>query len=305
VSDPQHPDEANLSKRERQKLRRQQKMQQEQAAAKAARAKRGVATVVVAALVLGGIGLWGANWWGDRQERARQIEFASENLEALGCTPVEEQPIIPSQHLSGQELASSPPDALYPDRPTTSGRHLGGVAASGFFDKVVDERLLVHNLEHGYINIFFAEDASDDEVADIEEFVNEQIAARTEKIIATRWKADMPGDARFALTAWGARQTCEQWDRGVALAFIDSYHYLAGTAPEKNVQPHRVGMSGVADPNETEGDVLFPPLGSPEDGDGDIEDVMEQPEGSEETPDAEDGAEDAADDAPEEDEAES
>jgi hypothetical protein len=238
-----------------------------------------VATFAVAAVVLGALGLWGANWWGDRQERSQQIEFAQENLDALGCTPIEEQPILPSQHLSGEELVANPPDVLYPDRPTTSGRHLGGVVQSGFFDKVVDERILVHNLEHGYVNIFFTDDASEEEVADIEAFVNEQLDSRVEKIIASRWKADMPGNANIAFTGWGGRQLCEQWDRGVALAFIDEYHYLASTAPERNAQPHRGGTGGGSDPNETEGDMLFPPLGQPDE--GEIGDVMETPPGDE------------------------
>jgi hypothetical protein len=292
VSDELQPGEEQMSKRERQKARRQQKLEAERAAAKSQKAKKGLATTLVAALVLGALGIWGFTTWSERQQRNERIEMARANLDQLGCTEVEEQPVMPSSHLSGAELASNPPDAIYPDRPTTSGRHIGGVAMSGAFDKVVDERLLVHNLEHGYINIFVHQDVDDEGWQEVADFVDDQLSSMTEKVIATRWKADMPGEAQFALTAWGARQLCEQWDRGIAEAFIDEYHYLEGTAPERTIQPHLGGnRGGGTDPDENEGDLLFPPLGEP--ADGDVEDVMEEPE--ENVEEGEDGPREDAD----------
>jgi hypothetical protein len=211
------------------------------------------------------------------QDRANRIAEARENLGALGCTEVEEIPVADSPHLDGAQLAGNPPEAIYPDRPTTSGPHLANVAQSGFYDKVVDERLLVHNLEHGYVHIYFDEDAPEEDVAEIEEFVEGLISGNTQKVIASRWKADLPGDANYALTAWGARQTCEQWDQGVAEAFIAEHHYLEGTAPERTIQPHLGGTGSGIDPDEEDGDLLFPPLG--EGDEVDVEDAMEEPEG--------------------------
>jgi hypothetical protein len=273
-------DDQNLSKRERQKQRRQQRLEMEAAAARKDRTKRTVATFAVVALVVGALGVWGVGAWQDRAERRQAIEEARANLEALGCTQVEEQPVLPSQHLSGNELASNPPETLYPDRPTTSGRHLGGVATSGAFDKVVDERLLVHNLEHGYVSIYVSQDVPDEEWQQVADFVTGEIDGGTEKIIASRWKAEMPNDASFSFNAWGARQVCEQWDRGVALAFLSEWHYLEGNAPERTIQPHRGGnRGGGQDPDEVEGDLLFPPLGEPPAEEG-VEDVMTEPEGN-------------------------
>lgn len=276
MSDEQLPDEANLSKRERQKLRRQQRLAAEQQAAKQARTRRTIATGLVVALVVGAIGLFGANWWMERQEEQQLIADAQARLAELGCTEVEEQTPVPSPHL-GQNLPASPPDAVYPDRPATSGPHIGNVVRSGFYDKVVDERLLVHNLEHGYVTIYVAEDADPEDVADIEAFVAEQIDSGTEKVIAARWLGELPDGARYAFTAWGARQVCEQWDRGIVLAFLRDYHYLEGTSPEKSVQPH---LDNGIDPDAEEGDLLLPPLGEPSD--VSTEDAMEEPEGVEE-----------------------
>jgi hypothetical protein len=278
VADEQLPDEANLSKRERQKLRRQQRLAAEQQAAKQARTRRTIATGLVVALALGALGLFGANWWMERQEQQQLIADAQSRLAELGCTEVQEQPTVPSPHL-GQELPSSPPDVIYPDRPATSGPHIGQVVRSGFYDKAVDERLLVHNMEHGYVSIYYAADADAEDIADIEAFVEEQIDDGTEKVIGARWQGDLPDGASHAIVAWGARQLCEQWDRGIALAFLGDYHYLEGDAPEKSLRPH-LADSGAIDPDAEEGDLLLPPLGEPSD--VSTEDVMEEPEGVEE-----------------------
>lgn len=293
MSDEHLPDEANLSKRERQKLRRQRRLEAEQQAAKQAKAKRSIATILVVVLVLGALGLLAGNWWMDRQERAELIREAEGRLEELGCTPIQEQPPGQSPHLSGEQLVSSPPDIVYPDRPATSGPHIGNFVQSGFYDKVIDERLLVHNMEHGYANIAWSPDADPADVADIEEFAVDQIDSGTEKIVASRWDGDLPDGARYAFTAWGARQLCEQWDRGIALRFLDEFHYLEGDAPEKTIRPH---IDTGIDPDDEDGDLLLPPLG--DELDADPEDAMEQGEDIDE----EAGAEDAEDEEPTEEE---
>jgi hypothetical protein len=261
VSDAQQPDA--MSKRERQKARRQERLAAEAQAARSQKTKKGLVTGLVLALVVGALGFAGFSAFTDRADRNERIAAAQARLGDLGCTEVEEIPPGPSQHLAGNELVANPPDVLYADRPTTSGRHLGDFVQSGFFDKVIDERLLVHNLEHGYVTIFFDEEAPQADVDDIRDFVDGLVGGNTQKIIASRWKAELPNDGNFAFTAWGARQVCQQWDRGIAEAFLDSYHYLEGTAPERTRQPHLGGAGGGADPDETEGDLLFPPLGEP------------------------------------------
>jgi hypothetical protein len=276
VADEQLPDGSGMSKRERQKARRQQKLEQQAKAQKSEKAKKSVATLAVVALVVGALGVWGFSAYSERQERQERIAAAQERFADLGCTPIEEQDILPSQHLSGTELASNPPEVLYPDRPSTSGRHLGGVVMSGAFDKVIDERLLIHNLEHGYVHIYVDEDVDEGGWNEVADFVEGQVGGNTQKIIASRWKADLPDGANYAFTAWGARQLCEQWDQGIAEAFLADWHYLEGNAPERTIQPHLGGnRGGGQDPDEAEGDLLFPPLGEP--ADAEVDDAMEEP----------------------------
>lgn len=259
MPDEQLPDGENLSKRERQKLRRQRRLEAQRAEQRRARRRRTVATAVIALVLLGGTGAFAAQWALDRADERRQIAAAQENLASLGCTTVEDQPILGREHFSGPELAENPPDVIYPDRPATSGTHIGQWAITGVYDKVVDERLLVHNLEHGYVTAYYDQDAPAEEVEALKEFAREQIDSdRYEKLIVAAWDGELPGDANFALAAWGVRQLCEQFDEGVGLGFLREHHYLAGDAPEKELSPHGPG-SGV-DPDEVDGDLLYPPL---------------------------------------------
>ncbi len=290
-------DEQKMTKRERQKARRQQRLEAERAAQRTQKAKKSVATFAVMAVVVGALGVWGVSAWQDRQERIQLMAEAQENLEEYGCTPIEESPVTSANHLSGSQLASSPPDALYPDRPAPSGDHIGSVVQSGFYDKIIDERLVLHNMEHGYVNFYYEEDADPEVIEGIREFVESEIDNGTEKLLAMKWDGDLPGDYQFAMTAWGARQMCERWNRGVALAFVSDWHYLEGNAPERTLQPHRGGLGGGIDPNEEEGDLLFPPLGEVDTPEGD---VMDDPNvtGSEPADggtDASEPAEDASD----------
>lgn len=288
MSDEHQPDEQSLTKRERQKMRRQQKLERQRVEARKARRRRTVILGVVVLLLVGTTGALAAQWALDRAEERRLVAEAQENLEALGCTTVEDPPNLGAGHFSGPELASNPPDVIYPDRPTTSGRHVGNVVQTGVYDKVIDERILVHNMEHGYVNVYYADDAPAEQVEDLKEFAREQISSRRhEKLIVSAWKDDLPEDVNFALTAWGARQLCREWDRGVALGFLDDWHWLAGDAPERTLPAHTGDSGGGLDPNEEEGDMLLPPL---TDDPADIgDDIMETPPGDAE--DAEDAGE--------------
>jgi hypothetical protein len=262
VSD-EHLSEPQLSKRERQKLRREQRKAAEQQAAHKARRRRLALTGLMVVVVLGLVGWALGSWWTDRQERQQLIAEAAGRLEELGCTDIEERPNFGAGHFGDLgQLAQNPPEAIYPERPTTSGLHMGNVALSGIYDKVIDERLLVHNLEHGYVNIFYTDDADPGQVDDLRTFGQAEIDGRHPKIIVSRWKAELPDDANFAFVAWDHRQTCRGFDRGVALNFLEELHGLSGSAPERTVAAHTdPRQQGAVDPNEVDGDLLFPPLG--------------------------------------------
>lgn len=249
-----------LSKRERQKQRRDQKRQHQRAEARRQRLTRLVVLGVILALVLGGTGVAVAGWLSNRAEEAQQRADALANLDALGCTEDETQPDSGAGHIS-ENLAQFPPDQIYPDRPASSGLHLPRWIISGVYDKEIDERLLVHNLEHGYVNVYYSADAGEEAVAELKANAEERIDSGAPKLIVAPWAGDMPDGANFAFTAWRQRQLCERYDEGILLEFVANHHGLRGQAPEKEFPAHRGTSDGSIDPNADEGPLLFPPLG--------------------------------------------
>lgn len=249
-----------LTKRERQKRRRRQRLEAEETAAERVRRRR---LAVLASLVVIGLAAVGVVVQGQLAERAAQRERvadAAARLGDLGCTGIEELPDLGAGHLAAtpQALAAAPPAQLYPDRPTASGQHIGRVVASGVYDRPVDERLTTHNLEHGYVVFWYDEDAEDTTVEALRSWAQDRIDGDFPKVIAAPYFEALPGEADVVATAWGVRQSCEQFDADVAQIFLDEHYGLSGEAPEKAVAPHRQG-EGVPGPGSDEG-LLLPPL---------------------------------------------
>ena len=250
-----------LSKRERQKQRRGVKLEEQRKQEAAARRRRLALTGLVALIVLGLVGLGVANFIADKKKLAADRAEAQEQQEAMGCTPDEEQPSAGAGHFENDaELRSSPPETIYTDRPASSGKHHGAVVKSGFYDVKVDERLLVHDLEHGYIVVHYDEGATDEEVAAIEEEVTKHIDGDFPKMIAAPFDGELPEDKNIAFTAWTFRQTCEKFSPAILSAFAQAHHSGRGVAPEKTVTAHLAEGNGVLDPKGE--DLLLPPLGN-------------------------------------------
>ena len=250
----------NLSKRERQKQRRQSKLEAERASKRKERMRQIAVLALVVAVVLAGIGVVVANQISQRREAEARADDVAARLDELGCTPVQtEEDFGGGQHISGQALAANAPDDIYTNRPASAGPHLGSVAASGVYDETVDERLVVHNLEHGYVGFWWDPDAEQATIDDVKAFVNDNLDEYP-KLIAAPYNTDLPDDQAVTMVAWTQRQACTEFDPDVALAFFDDHYGLAGVAPEKNLEPHTAGGQGVVDPAEADGPVLFPPL---------------------------------------------
>lgn len=247
------------SKRERQKQRREVKLAQQRAEEAKARRNR---LLVFAALGVIFVGLVGLAVWRQQQQKAaeqRDLAAAEEIREELGCTPDEVQEDLGGGHLDGSTLAEQPPDALYPDRPASSGQHIGNWVKTGVYDVQLDERLLVHNLEHGYVVAHYGENAPDDQVAALKEHAQAQIDGKYKKLIVAPWEGELPDGKNFAYTGWTQRQACEEFDDVILDAFLVNHHSGEGVAPEKGLSPHLEAGQGTIDP---EGEpVLLPPLG--------------------------------------------
>lgn len=263
----------NLSKRERQKQRREARREAERNAAKRARTTRLAVFVVIGLAVAGGIGYFVQQTLAARGERAERLaEAATES----GCTDVQQPESLGAGHFQGN-LAPNPPEAVYDHRPTTSGQHIGTWAQTGVYDSYVDERLTTHNLEHGYVVMWYAEDAPDDQVEALKTLAQEEIDEGNQEIVVAQYNAEMDEGANFAFTAWEHRRLCDEFDAEIASAFVDD-HMNTPSAPETNAGPH---MNDGIDPETQQ--AVFPPLddaaGDPGADDGDEQDAGEDAEG--------------------------
>lgn len=252
----------NLSKRERQKARRNAKLQQQAALDAKARRNR-LLTFALLGVVL--LGLVGTAVYRNRQAAAEaeaRREAAAAKLEELGCTEVQDLEDKGTGHLDSTALAASPPETLYPDRPAASGEHFGNWLMTGVYDELMDERALVHNMEHGYVLGYYSEDAPEAEVAEFKAKAQEHIDGDFPKIIVSPWDGALPEDANFAYVAWTHRQLCGEFDPDVFLTFVEAHHSSAGDAPpaEKNIPAHLEEGRGTIDPGDEP--FLLPPLGA-------------------------------------------
>ena len=251
----------NLSKRERQKARRQAKVEEQQRARRTARTRQVLALALVVVVVVAGIGLVIVN------NRAEQSAAAAA-AEEYDCTEVlVEEDFGGGQHLDFAALEANPPSELYGNTPASAGPHLGSVAASGVYDETVDERLVVHDLEHGYVTFWWDPDAPQETIDAVKEYVNDRLDDYP-KLIAAPYNTDLPDEQAVNMVAWTFRQSCAGgFSPQVADAFLDANYGLSGVAPEKNLEPHAADGTGVIDPAEEEGPLLYPPLGEPGDPD--------------------------------------
>jgi hypothetical protein len=195
-----------LEKQARRKAEEERRREQQKAAR-----KRNLATLLIAVLIIAIIAVLVLK---DRESTDVAAQGVDEKQ--AGCTAIEEF------EDEGQEHVDVAPE--YGTNPPTSGNHLQTPAQSGFFTEPVDAGNLVHNLEHGQIVFWYDPDAPE-ETLDLIEAVVEQEPVAT---IAVPWE-DLEGPYSFAMSAWGASQSCRQVSQEVVDAFRKRFQ---GRGPE-------------------------------------------------------------------------
>ena len=249
-------DDAALTKRARQKRRRQVKKHAERRAAARARRRRIAMFAGMGLVVVGLVGAAVGNVVRQRAAVAERQRVAEARLDELGCGEIEEQPIRSTAHFTGAELVANPPEVAYADRPAAGGRMAGGAAEPGVYDQPVDERLIVHSLEHGFVTLYYGPQADKSDVESLEAFAREQINSYSTLIVAP-YTDPLPSEANFAALSWGKRQLCHDFDEDVLLSFVERNHGNRSGAPESSV-----GSMGGDNPirPDGEGPFLLPPL---------------------------------------------
>jgi hypothetical protein len=143
---------------------------------------------------------------------------------------------IPAGYQTHVEIGTA---LTYPSDPPAGGLHYAQEFENGFFDEATLPQkpgelagYLVHNLEHGYV-IFWYNCAKLDETgcntlkSQIKTVMDEK---NNFKLVAVPWKSI---NTPLVITSWGRLQRFQQFDAGLARAFIESN---LNHAPEPDAQ---------------------------------------------------------------------
>src|SRR5687768_14585293 len=171
----------SLSKRARQKQRREAKLAEQRVQQSKSRRNRMLMFALAGLVVLALIGLFVLQRI-QANQRLEDLRAETERkLAQLGCTQAEEQEDAGAGHFgAAEEITANPPVVAYANRPPTSGRHHPTWVKNGFYDVRVDERYAVHNLEHGYVVIWYDDGASEDDMTALRQHVESAIGGRSE-----------------------------------------------------------------------------------------------------------------------------
>jgi hypothetical protein len=188
----------------------------------------------VAAGVAGGVAV--AIFLFTRQGREEQAE-AQAAASRLNCTPIEtKQDEVDAAAALDQQTLHSPPFSQGRNGvPVTAGRHSTPLpSAPAVYEQPIPEANAVHNLEHGYVVIYYAAEG-DNELTDPIRSRLEDLANGEEKVLMAPYRGLA---ASFDLVAWGKLQTCDPPDDAepddaatVAEYFISQFR-SGGLAPE-------------------------------------------------------------------------
>jgi len=199
------------SKKEKREAARSARVEAQRAREKARKRKKNVllALLVIGALLLGAFGV---NAYLNGKGKVKK------DTAAAGCVDKEFKELNASPHL---EPSAPVPD--YNSNPPTSGLHFDQTAPWGTSDETIEDRMLVHNLEHGGLAIHY-KDLPDDDVDALVDFVEDTyedgvIAHPNDQIKST-----------IAIAAWGHLRTCESYNQNAVRAFIKA---RCNKGPEK------------------------------------------------------------------------
>ena len=140
-------------------------------------------------------------------------------------SPLEEQ--FP---LEGESHVSPETKGTYKTDPPTSGNHYGSTAEPKFYSTSVPPELLVHNLEHGHIVIYYNESRlSADDILKIRNLTDRYRGPWDAVLAVPRADIQHP----LILTAWRRMLKLPRYDDNTVTAFVDKYR---GRGPERRVR---------------------------------------------------------------------
>jgi hypothetical protein len=223
--EPERPASARAERKEQARRDRERRIKQARRRQRIRRATRWGAVLGVAAAV-GGFTFFQIQ---QNREEAQRLQAAAE---AIGCDDVQEPADEGTQHLQPDD-----PPPTYATTPAASGPHSASPlpAEPHVYDEPVPEPAAVHNLEHGYVLIYYRQDGGDALDQDTVDALAEVAEDESEVIMAPY--VNLPQRTNLAFVAWTRLQECDV--RGtpedVALAarsFIEAFKNATGPEAE-------------------------------------------------------------------------
>lgn len=116
----------------------------------------------------------------------------------------------------------------YNSNPPSSGPHYGSTAQSGVYGEPLPPEQIVHNLEHGGVNVHYRpDDLSPSEIEDLEDLAESYSGSGAESGVIVQPNPDVP--APIAMAAWTVTMVCDEYNRDAVRGFIQLH---CGQGPE-------------------------------------------------------------------------
>lgn len=197
--------------------------------------RRGTIIAIVVALLLGAGLIGGAYMASKKDPSAPKENVADIGVPAAdaGCgeVKVEDEKKVSANHVNGPVPYPNPP---------SSGNHNGTPAPGNirFYERGTDRQpeQLVHNLEHGYIVVWYDSDLPDVEVEQLKS-LSRSIAEDHRKFIVFPWnRGKFEGTKNVVVASWARQQACDKVSGSAIEAFVKDYDFKGdkSVAPEKN-----------------------------------------------------------------------
>lgn len=113
-------------------------------------------------------------------------------------------------------------DVSYQTNPPTSGDHLGQAQDWGIYSREIDDKAVVHSLEHGGIWISYKE------INDEDKSILESVAKENSQSVIVSPRSE--NDAKIAVVSWGKMMKFDKADKALIQKYINTYK---NQSPEK------------------------------------------------------------------------
>jgi hypothetical protein len=228
-------EERTTARQERKEQARRERERRIREARRRQRMRKAARWGIAAAVVLG---VGGFIWW--QTQQGREAEAAARAAaNRLNCSPIQtKQDEVDAAAVLDPETLHSPPFVQGKNGvPATAGRHSSPLPPEpAVYEQPIPEENAVHNLEHGYVLIYYAAEGENALAEDVRSRL-EDLAQGEDKVLMAPYP-DLANS--FDLVAWGKLQTCsppedaDPDDAATTAEFFISEFRSGGLAPEPN-----------------------------------------------------------------------